>query len=114
MEQIRRQESKSDHAVINTYSVAAKRADAYGDKVHRDKICDLGVREYYLRLMRTNSETARISTSERFEERANIYKEIAELYGIKGETGLQSVCMRQSEIALKEAKALAEAKRGTE
>ncbi len=111
MKQIQRQESKSDNTVVNTYSVAAKRAESYGDIAHRDKICDLGIKEYYLRLMRTNSETVKRSTSERFEERANIYKEIAELYGIKGERGLQVVCMRQSELAFRDAQALADAKR---
>ena len=114
MKQIRRQESKSDRTDANTYSAAAKRAESYGDIAHRDKICDFGIKEYYLRLMGTNSETVKRSTSEKFLERANIYKEIAELYGIKGERGLQIVCMRQSELALKDAKSLPGAKRGTE
>ncbi len=114
MKQIQRQEGKSDYAAVNTYSVAAKMAESYGNIVHRDKICNLGIREYYLKLMHTNPATAKRSTSERFEERANIYKEIAELYGIKGEAGLQSVCMRQSELAFRDAKALADAKRSTE
>jgi len=114
MKQIQRQESKNDYTVVSTYSVAAKRAESNGDMVRRDKICDLGIKECYLKLMRTNSETAKLSTSDRFEERATIYKEIAELYGIKGETGLQSVCMRQSELAFRDAKALANAKRAAE
>ena len=114
MEQIQRQASKKDCDVVNTYAIAAKRAESYGDMVHRDKICDLGIKEYYLRLMRTNTETPKLSISQRLEVRAKAYKEIAELYGIKGERGLQNVCMRQSELALKDAMALANAKRGTD
>ena len=95
---------------VNTYAIAAKKAAQYGDTVHSAKICDLGIKTYYSELFRTNND----NTEQKFQRRAEIYKEIAELYGIKGEISLKDVCMRQSELACREAKALANAKRGTE
>lgn len=95
---------------VNTYAIAATRALEYGDKVHGIKICDLGIKTYYSALFRANKD----NTEQKFQRRADIYLEIAKLYGIKGDKGLQDVCMRQSELALKDAMALANAKRGTD
>ena len=95
---------------VNTYAIAAERAAKYGDTVHSAKICDLGIKTYYSELFRTNKDT----TGQNFQKRAEIYLEIAKLYGIKGEKGLETVCMRQSELAFRDAKSLADAKRGTE
>ena len=96
---------------VNTYAIAATRALKYGDVDHSRKICNLGIQTYYSELFRTNNDD---NIGKKFQRRADIYLKIADLYGIKGDKGLQNVCMRQSELALKDAMALANAKRGTE
>ncbi len=111
MKQIQTQ-TKMSKAIdgVNTYAIEAMRALKYGDTVDSIKICDLGIKTYYSELFRANKD----NTEREFQRRADIYLEIAKLYGIRGDEGLKNVCIRQSELALKDAMALANAKRGTD